>query len=117
MGIARGVRENISYLQVPYFSDYPFIRPIISILLYTFVIFILAGELACLRDSEEKYKQQCFEVSHRERILVRRLASKEQQLLGYLVRLVSFLQFLFIFFLFQNNNTSVFLLNSNRRIK
>ncbi|XP_043280562.1 pre-mRNA-splicing regulator WTAP-like [Venturia canescens] len=42
------------------------------------------GELACLRDSEEKYKQQCFEISHRERILVRRLASKEQQLLGYL---------------------------------
>ncbi|XP_048510650.1 pre-mRNA-splicing regulator WTAP [Athalia rosae] len=41
------------------------------------------GELASLRDSEDKYRQQCAETSHREKILVRRLASKEQELQEY----------------------------------
>ncbi|XP_015513129.1 pre-mRNA-splicing regulator WTAP [Neodiprion pinetum] len=41
------------------------------------------GELASLRDSEDKYRQQYAEASHREKILVRRLASKEQELQEY----------------------------------
>ncbi|XP_011301678.1 pre-mRNA-splicing regulator WTAP [Fopius arisanus] len=41
------------------------------------------GELASLRESEEKYRQQYGEASHREKILVRRLASKEQELQEY----------------------------------
>ncbi|XP_015189456.1 PREDICTED: pre-mRNA-splicing regulator WTAP-like isoform X1 [Polistes dominula] len=38
------------------------------------------GELATLRESEDKFRQQHIEASHREKILVRRLASKEQEL-------------------------------------
>ncbi|KAK2580583.1 hypothetical protein KPH14_007706 [Odynerus spinipes] len=38
------------------------------------------GELASLRESEDKFRQQHIEASHREKILVRRLASKEQEL-------------------------------------
>ncbi|XP_015110810.1 pre-mRNA-splicing regulator WTAP [Diachasma alloeum] len=41
------------------------------------------GELASLRESEDKYRQQYGEASHREKILVRRLASKEQELQEY----------------------------------
>lgn len=43
------------------------------------------GELASLRESENKYRQQYVEASHREKILVRRLASKEQELQEYIV--------------------------------
>ena len=42
------------------------------------------GELASLRESENKYRQQHAEASHREKILVRRLASKEQELQEYI---------------------------------
>ncbi|XP_029164338.1 pre-mRNA-splicing regulator WTAP isoform X1 [Nylanderia fulva] len=42
------------------------------------------GELASLRESENKYRQQYVEASHREKILVRRLASKEQELQEYI---------------------------------
>ncbi|CAD1474688.1 unnamed protein product [Heterotrigona itama] len=42
------------------------------------------GELSSLRDSESKYRQQHAEASHREKILVRRLASKEQELQEYI---------------------------------
>ncbi|XP_015599942.1 pre-mRNA-splicing regulator WTAP [Cephus cinctus] len=41
------------------------------------------GEVASLRESEDKYRQQYAEASHREKILVRRLASKEQELQEY----------------------------------
>ncbi|KAG7189052.1 hypothetical protein KM043_008637 [Ampulex compressa] len=41
------------------------------------------GEVASLRESENKYRQQHAEASHREKILVRRLASKEQELQEY----------------------------------
>ncbi|XP_012270167.1 pre-mRNA-splicing regulator WTAP [Orussus abietinus] len=41
------------------------------------------GEVGSLRESEEKYRQQYAEASHREKILVRRLASKEQELQEY----------------------------------
>ncbi|XP_050470348.1 pre-mRNA-splicing regulator female-lethal(2)D isoform X2 [Bombus huntii] len=42
------------------------------------------SELSSLRDSESKYRQQHAEASHREKILVRRLASKEQELQEYI---------------------------------
>ncbi|XP_011134848.1 pre-mRNA-splicing regulator WTAP isoform X1 [Harpegnathos saltator] len=42
------------------------------------------GELTSLRESENKYRQQYVEASHREKILVRRLASKEQELQEYI---------------------------------
>ncbi|XP_011647106.1 pre-mRNA-splicing regulator female-lethal(2)D isoform X2 [Pogonomyrmex barbatus] len=42
------------------------------------------SELASLRESENKYRQQYIEASHREKILVRRLASKEQELQEYI---------------------------------
>lgn len=41
------------------------------------------GEISSIRESEEKYRQQYAEASHREKILVRRLASKEQELQEY----------------------------------
>ncbi|KAH0547190.1 pre-mRNA-splicing regulator WTAP [Cotesia glomerata] len=41
------------------------------------------GELASLKESEEKFRQQFTEASYREKILVRRLASKEQELQDY----------------------------------
>lgn len=52
-----------------------------SILYY----FAFTGEMTSLRESEEKYRQQYAEASHREKILVRRLASKEQELQEYVV--------------------------------
>lgn len=42
------------------------------------------SDLASLRESENKYRQQYVEASHREKILVRRLASKEQELQEYI---------------------------------
>ncbi|KAG6801508.1 pre-mRNA-splicing regulator WTAP isoform X1 [Apis laboriosa] len=42
------------------------------------------GDLSSLRESESKYRQQHAEASHREKILVRRLASKEQELQEYI---------------------------------
>lgn len=59
---------NVEILKVEKFIDYSFI-----------------GELASLRESENKYRQQYIEASHREKILVRRLASKEQELQEYIV--------------------------------
>lgn len=59
---------NVEILEVEKFIDYSFI-----------------GELASLRESENKYRQQYVEASHREKILVRRLASKEQELQEYIV--------------------------------
>ncbi|XP_031366041.1 pre-mRNA-splicing regulator female-lethal(2)D isoform X2 [Apis dorsata] len=41
-------------------------------------------DLSSLRESESKYRQQHAEASHREKILVRRLASKEQELQEYI---------------------------------
>ncbi|KAK0175761.1 hypothetical protein PV327_009487 [Microctonus hyperodae] len=41
------------------------------------------GEITNLKESEEKYRQQYSEATHREKILVRRLASKEQELQEY----------------------------------
>ncbi|XP_003424468.1 pre-mRNA-splicing regulator WTAP [Nasonia vitripennis] len=43
----------------------------------------LEGDVALLRESTDKYRQQYAEASHREKILVRRLASKEQELQEY----------------------------------
>ncbi|KAK0071358.1 hypothetical protein PV325_013057, partial [Microctonus aethiopoides] len=40
-------------------------------------------EITNLKESEEKYRQQYNEATHREKILVRRLASKEQELQEY----------------------------------
>lgn len=45
----------------------------------------IAGNIASLRESTEKYRQQYGEASHREKILVRRLASKEQEIQEYVV--------------------------------
>jgi len=59
---------NVKVLEIEKFIDYSFI-----------------GELASLRESENKYRQQYIEASHREKILVRRLASKEQELQEYIV--------------------------------
>lgn len=59
---------DIEILEVEKFIDYSFI-----------------GELVPLRESENKYRQQYVEASHREKILVRRLASKEQELQEYIV--------------------------------
>lgn len=50
-----------------------------------FIGYSFIGELASLRESENKYRQQYVETSHREKILVRRLASKEQELQEYIV--------------------------------
>lgn len=50
-----------------------------------FIDYSFIGELASLRESENKYRQQYVEASHREKILVRRLASKEQELQEYIV--------------------------------
>lgn len=47
--------------------------------------FIIPGDLTSLKESEEKYRQQYAEASHREKILVRRLASKEQEVREYAV--------------------------------
>ncbi|GLH12961.1 Pre-mRNA-splicing regulator female-lethal(2)D [Gryllus bimaculatus] len=44
---------------------------------------LLAAELASLRDSEERAKQQHLESTHREKVLVRRLATKEQEMQEY----------------------------------
>ncbi|CAG5092313.1 Similar to wtap: Pre-mRNA-splicing regulator WTAP (Danio rerio) [Cotesia congregata] len=41
------------------------------------------AELTSLKESEEKFRQQFTEASYREKILVRRLASKEQELQDY----------------------------------
>ncbi|XP_058794137.1 pre-mRNA-splicing regulator WTAP [Phymastichus coffea] len=43
----------------------------------------MEGNIASLRESTEKYRQQYGEASHREKILVRRLASKEQEIQEY----------------------------------
>lgn len=59
----------------------------IKILIYRkFIDYSFLGKLASLRESENKYRQQHIEASHREKILVRRLASKEQELQEYIVR-------------------------------
>lgn len=55
-------------LEIEKFTDYSFI-----------------GELTSLRESENKFRQQYVEATHREKILVRRLASKEQELQEYIV--------------------------------
>ncbi|KAJ8687391.1 hypothetical protein QAD02_023185 [Eretmocerus hayati] len=44
----------------------------------------LEGESTSLKESEEKYRHQYAEASHREKILVRRLASKEQEIQEYI---------------------------------
>ncbi|CAB0041618.1 unnamed protein product [Trichogramma brassicae] len=41
------------------------------------------GDINSLRESNEKYKQQYAEASHREKVLVRRLTSKEQEVQEY----------------------------------
>ncbi|KAL7301075.1 hypothetical protein TKK_0006345 [Trichogramma kaykai] len=43
----------------------------------------LEGDINSLRESNEKYKQQYAEASHREKVLVRRLTSKEQEVQEY----------------------------------
>lgn len=47
--------------------------------------YFFIGELVSLRESENKYRQQYIEASHREKILVRRFASKEQEMQEYIV--------------------------------
>lgn len=42
-------------------------------------------ELQSLRESESRYKQQYAEAQRRERLLIRRLAAKEQELQDYAV--------------------------------
>lgn len=60
--------SGIEILEIEKFTSYSFI-----------------GELTSLRESENKYRQQYIEATHREKILVRRLASKEQELQEYIV--------------------------------
>lgn len=55
---------------------------------YLLSIYICAsftGDLTALKESEVKYRQQYAEASHREKVLVRRLASKESELQEYIV--------------------------------
>lgn len=59
-------------------------RNIFSFLLPKF----LADELRHVRESESRYKQQYAEAQRREKLLVRRLAAKEQEMHDYAVRFV-----------------------------
>jgi hypothetical protein len=56
----------------------------------------LVGECAMLRDSEEKLKQQLSDLALRERVLVRRLAAKEQDMQEYAVSIY----FLLVYIIF-----------------
>jgi hypothetical protein len=47
---------------------------------------IFTAELVNLRDSEDRMRQQHLESSQREKVLVRRLATKEQEMQEYAVR-------------------------------
>lgn len=58
---------------------------IISVEYWSFILCVL-GELAGLRESEEKLKQQQQESTRRENVLVMRLATKEHEVQDLLVR-------------------------------
>jgi len=46
---------------------------------------VFTAELANLRDSEDRVRQQNLESTQREKVLVRRLATKEQEMQEYVV--------------------------------
>ncbi|XP_071438770.1 pre-mRNA-splicing regulator WTAP-like isoform X2 [Hetaerina americana] len=48
------------------------------------------GEIASLRESEERMRQQHLESTHREKVLVRRLATKEQEMQEYASQIAEF---------------------------
>lgn len=47
---------------------------------------LIPEELQNVRESEGRYKQQFMEAQRRERMLIRRLAAKEQEMQDYAVR-------------------------------
>lgn len=49
------------------------------------VEFICAGSLEKAKEIEDRIKQQYAESQHREKVLVRRLAAKEQEIQDYVV--------------------------------
>lgn len=52
---------------------------------YRFFLCQLTEELQNVRESESRYKQQHTEAQKREKMLIRRLAAKEQELQEYVV--------------------------------
>lgn len=48
-------------------------------------MWVVAGELAALRDGEERLRSLYAESQQREKVLVRRLAAKEQEMQDYVV--------------------------------
>lgn len=52
---------------------------------------VVAGETAALRESEEKQKALYAESQQREKVLVRRLAAKEQEMQDYVVCFIYFI--------------------------
>lgn len=48
-------------------------------------LWVVAGETAALRDSEERLRTLYAESQQREKVLVRRLAAKEQEMQDYVV--------------------------------
>lgn len=61
---------------------------------------IQTEELQNARESESKFKQQHIEALKREKMLIRRLAAKEQEMQEYVVRSTCFSQ-LFFFLQFE----------------
>lgn len=53
--------------------------------LFMHSLIIIAEELQNARESEARYKQQCVDAQRRERMLIRRLAAKEQEMQDYAV--------------------------------
>lgn len=49
------------------------------------ILFAFAEELQNVRESEARFKQQCTDALRRERMLIRRLAAKEQEMQDYAV--------------------------------
>lgn len=50
-------------------------------------MFIFKGVIEKLKEQEERLKQQIAESQHKERVLVRRLTAKEQEVQDYVVSL------------------------------
>lgn len=60
------------------------------------ILFPFTEELQSVRESESRLKQQYAESQRRERILVRRLAVKEQEIQDYAVNILSFSEHQFV---------------------
>lgn len=54
-------------------------------LYFQVVMLICAGSLEKAKEAEDRIKQQYAESQHREKVLVRRLAAKEQEIQDYVV--------------------------------